>query len=333
MLTSDPHELLLRETRARFPEWAEREVKITPLEKGGSGRKFYRLRFGGEQSIVLVKYDLSRDENRLYVHVGEFLQAQGVNVPKIHFHDAAEGLIWMEDLGENDLWSHREESWAARRTLYEAALEVIARLHALPPASAAPLRGELAPEFNAALYRWEQSYFFENCLGRHFGMAPNEWEKLAALPALEQMAEELGARPHVLMHRDFQSQNILVRRGQAYLIDFQGMRFGLAEYDLASLLYDPYVTLTRAERAELLDYYLERSERPAGQFHTILKLCAVQRLMQALGAYGFLGHVKNAPAFFEHVEPARRLLIELVNEQRDLAPLADALRNLPVTSL
>ena len=30
------------------------------------------------------------------------------------------------------------------------------------------LRGEMPPEFNAALYRWEQHYFFENCLGRFF---------------------------------------------------------------------------------------------------------------------------------------------------------------------
>ena len=42
---------------------------------------------------------------------------------------------------------------------------------------------------------------------------------------------------------------------EAYLIDFQGMRSGLAEYDLASLLYDPYVHLTGSERAELLEFY------------------------------------------------------------------------------
>jgi aminoglycoside/choline kinase family phosphotransferase len=47
------------------------------------------------------------------------------------------------------------------------------------------------------------------------------------------------------VHRDFQSQNIIARSGHAYLIDFQGMRPGLAEYDLASLLFDPYVRSRR----------------------------------------------------------------------------------------
>ena len=39
----------------------------------------------------------------------------GVRAPKIYFHDEAEGLIWMEDLGERDLWSYRSEPWPVRR--------------------------------------------------------------------------------------------------------------------------------------------------------------------------------------------------------------------------
>jgi hypothetical protein len=36
------------------------------------------------------------------------------------------------------------------------------------------------------------------------------------------------------------------------------MRPGLGAYDLASLLYDPYVNLADTEREALLVYYLER---------------------------------------------------------------------------
>ena len=54
-----------------------------------------------------------------------------------------------------------------------------------------------------------------------------------------------------------------MRDGHAHLIDFQGMRPGLAEYDLASLLYDPYVSLTNAERMELIEFYRDTSGRRA----------------------------------------------------------------------
>src|SRR5919109_1953587 len=109
----------------------------------------------------------------------------------------------------------------------------------------------LPAEFNSELYLWEQNYFFENCLGRYFKIDKAKLAQLASLPALQEIADRLASFPRVLVHRDFQSQNIIIRNGQAHLIDFQGMRPGLAEYDLASLLHDPYVELAETERREL----------------------------------------------------------------------------------
>jgi aminoglycoside/choline kinase family phosphotransferase len=128
------------------------------------------------------------------------------------------------------------------------------------------------------------------------------------------------------VHRDFQSQNILLRNGQAYLIDFQGMRPGLAHYDMASLLYDPYVDLSDAERDELLEHYCR--EKPGADFMETLRLCAMQRLMQALGAYGFLGLVKDHKHFLQHIPKAVRSLREIVGDVAGLEPLGNFLAKL-----
>ena len=96
-------ETLLRQTRIHFPRFEEAEVRISPIEKGGSDRKFYRIRVSSEQSIILVKHSREQAENRRYVETAQLLAEQGVRAPKIYFHDAAEGLIWIEDLGERDL--------------------------------------------------------------------------------------------------------------------------------------------------------------------------------------------------------------------------------------
>src|SRR5207248_8752463 len=167
----------------------------------------------------------------------------------------------------------------------------------LPESVCVEIKGHLPAEFNAELYRWEQNYFFRNCLGRYFNIDKSELAMFAALPPLKGIAKHLASLPRVLVHRDFQSQNIIIQNGQANLIDFQGMRPGLAEYDLASLLYDPYVDLAETERAELITYYREQQSKSGttrdSDFDSTLRLCAMQRLMQALGAYGFLGLVKE----------------------------------------
>lgn len=319
-----------------FPRFDVDKVKIAPIEKGGSDRKFYRVHCSPEQTVILVKYSLEREENRHYVQIAKFLVAHGIRVPKIYYHDPDEGLIWIEDLGEEDLFGYRRESWLVRRAFYESALDEIARLHGLPESVCIEMRQHLPAEFNAALYVWEQSYFFENCLGRYFKIDNAKLAELATLPALNGIAERLASLPRVLVHRDFQSQNILMRTGQAYLIDFQGMRPGLAEYDLASLLFDPYVDLSNVERAELIAYYRGRQTENGltidGDFDDTLRLCAMQRLMQALGAYGFLGLVKRHKDFLQYISPAMKSLRAIIAEIDGLQPLEASLNRFDLTN-
>ena len=327
--------LLLRQTRMHFPRLDVDQIKIRPIEKGGSDRKFYRIQCGADSAaagLVLVKYNLEREENRHYVQIAQFLDRQGIRVPKIYFHDPAEGLIWIEDLGERDLYGYRDESWLVRRAFYESALDQIVKLHSLPESVCVEMKEHLPAEFNAALYRWEQKYFFQNCLGRYFSVSESKRKELAALPGLREIAKQLASLPRVLVHRDFQSQNIIIRNGHAYLIDFQGLRPGLAEYDVASLLYDPYVELAETERAELLTYYrgrqLENGITVDGAFDLKLRLCAMQRLMQALGAYGSLGLVGGHKHFLKHIPAAMRLLHGITSRIAGLEKLDATLKSL-----
>ena len=297
-------------------------VFVEAIEKGGSGRKFWRVNVGGE-TMILVRYTEERPENRYYVGIGQFLASVGVRVPLVFFHDEREGVILMEDAGGEDLWSYREHSWPERRALYQRTLDQALTLHTR--AYTAPDRPHLQQEFNTALYQWEQDYFIEHCLGRHFGLKDSEMAAFIDRNRLAEIAAHLAAQPRCLVHRDFQSQNVIIRGGEACLIDFQGLRPGLAQYDLASLLLDPYVDLTAAEREELLAHYLSGllgAGRPGeAAFRELYDLCAMQRLMQALGAYGKLGHVDRRTHFLAHIPIAIGRLRDVVEKIPGLGKL------------
>lgn len=120
-----------------------------------------------------------------------------------------------------------------------------------PSASLLPVSGgiPLQPAFDEALYRWEQSYFAEHFLGSHLGLEPASFLNH---PALKEQAQFLAALPECPVHRDSQSQNVHIHAGKTWLIDFQGMRGGRPEYDLASLVYDGYARLEPEQADELL---------------------------------------------------------------------------------
>jgi aminoglycoside/choline kinase family phosphotransferase len=246
-------------------------------------------------------------------------------VPEVYLHDEEESLIWMQDLGEVDLWSHRNDPWPTRRALYQSTLDAVFAMHHNATSADGVGELELQRVFDADLYLWEQGYFFEHCLGNFFKIDTRE---LSSLPALRAAAERLASLPRVLVHRDFQSQNVMIREGSAWLIDFQGMRFGLAQYDLASLLYDPYVSLHDGERRELLDYYKSLCGGVSADFDEIFRWCALQRLMQALGAYGFLGLQKGRSEFLTHVPEALRSLCKVASGLDGLDPLMQQLEEL-----
>lgn len=324
---------VIDQTIERFPDYAGEEFEVSPLEKGGSERRFYRIQAGPGHSMIVVKYSSQKEENRHYVAIAQFLAGTGVSVPKIYFHDSEEGLIWMQDLGEVDLWASRHAPWEERRPLYESSLREVSKMHIAATSRIEGSNLQLEREFSDQLYLWEQGYFFENCLRAHFGIEEPAVRRYADQPIFQDIARHLASLPRVLVHRDFQSQNILIRDGGAWLIDFQGMRPGLAQYDLASLLYDPYVTLQDEERLALLEYY-KRTARAAGMeisddFDAVFYRCALQRLMQALGAYGFLGIQKGRADFLAHIPAARRSLREVAARIDGLDEFVTLLDSLP----
>jgi aminoglycoside/choline kinase family phosphotransferase len=322
-------EALIDRTRQRFPHYNDTRAEIVPLEKGGSDRKYFRIRFSADYSLILVKYNQEKPENDRFVAIANFLEGIGVNAPFIYYQDTEEGLIWMQDLGEEDLWHHRTESWRVRRQLYRNAIDQVITLHQTNLNLC--LGVGFVHGFDEVTYRWEQNYCFENCFGRYFHIVPALLESFSRHPAFSRLARDLAKYPPVLIHRDFQSQNIIIWDDQAYLIDFQGMRPGLGAYDLASLLFDPYVSLVEGERAELLSYYLERSGAnwDSDEFSSVYWKCAVQRLMQALGAYSVIGLLRKKPEFLRHIQPALKLLQTVASLTEDFRFFAQFLAELP----
>lgn len=276
---------------------------------GASGRSIMR-----GHGYLGVYWTADRADNGSFVPVAQYLAQHGLHVPKIFDHQALKdgsGVASMEDLGSCSLLDLKDEPWAKRVVFYRAALDELHALHSLP----LPDEFDLQVPFDEALYRWEQEYFAEHYWSRHRGFYAEEF---LALPELADIARDLAALPVCLVHRDFQSQNVMIYKDTAYLIDFQGMRLGRAEYDLASLIFDPYADLSRHQRDELFQYWEQVTGSPLD--HQVFFASALQRLMQAMGAFGNIGYNQGKTWYLELFPAAGRALREL-NERYPSHPV------------
>lgn len=288
------------------------------IASGASGRFIARWSGGGGRSLIGIYWTPDRPDNAAYPLAATRLKQHGVRVPEILLRrdcGCGCGACLVEDLGDMCLLSLKGGPWAGLRKAYDDALREMARVHAVPAVGE-----ELQPPFDAALYRWEQECFAGHFLDRHLH---RDGSGLADKPAMRRMADFLAGQPRVRLHRDFQSQNVMIRNDAAWLIDFQGMRAGLAEYDLASLVFDPYMDLSLAQRMELLDDWEQISGHPLR--YEVFVPCALQRIMQALGAFANLWYRSGREWYYPWLETGRRSLEQIARLPGRSAVAEDAL--------
>jgi len=291
-----------------------------PLPGAGSDRRLTRLRHAGG-SAVLVENPAPLEgvnENDSFVYLAGHLGARGVPVPAVLAYERRLCCYLAADLGDRDLCGELPGlSPAEAAARYREALAVLVRLQVDGADGFEPGRTHNPPRYDRELMRGgESGYFVRELLRGHLGLEPPAGLD-AELDALADRGAAAGAP--LLMHRDYQSQNLKVTAAGLVVIDFQGARLGPPQYDAASLLLDPYARLPRALREELLAHYLERGERAGiapGAFLEHFPAVAAHRLMQALGAYAFLGRRRGKAAFLAHVPAALALLGEVLADRR-----------------
>lgn len=273
------------------------QIKATGSEKveflGARGSERVFFRDGGR--IIVMYDDGNRDENGKYAGHTRWLKAHGIPVPEILFDRPDIKTLAMEFAGVEKKMSLVD---------YAKVVETLVKFNALGSEKDLP---DLLPPFDDETWEWERMLFEKYCLKAYFGMEMPD----AVRKELEGVAERLEAEPKALVHRDFQSTNVLWKNGELCFIDFQGMRLGPAAYDLASLVYDPYVEFSEKDRAALIALYAKTAKRE--EFVKIVPFAAVQRLCQCLGAYGRLASV-GQPQFRKHVVPALQNLLAAADE-------------------
>jgi N-acetylmuramate 1-kinase len=290
------------------------EPEFHPLYGDASARRFIRVQGLRRPAVLMVNPDPPADprgvdENDSYVYLAGILRSAGGLPPDIYGFDRARGLILMEDVGDRllqdevQLWGGNSE-WTAE--IYRRLLALLVRLQTEG--------GSLFDDsriFNRAydadfMYRAEGLYFAGFFVERLCGLKAE-----GLRPELRRLADKAGkaATQEVLIYRDFQSRNVMLGPNDEFrLLDFQGARSGPPAYDVASLLYDPYIELPDELREKLALHYRRLlagySSSLAAEFSAQFPLIAVHRQMQVLGAYAKLYLADSKSQYLRYIPAA-----------------------------
>ena len=298
---------------------------------GGSDRKYYRLNDQNTSSVLMVCAADDPDYERHIVYT-EFFRRHSLPVPELFDTDRERKQAVFEDLGDRSLyaWLKCRRDPERIEAIYRKVLDISVRLHTDVSRHAAECQLLASRVFDYEHLRWETSYFMERFVSDYMGMTIQDGHALKE--EFQVLAETADSFPKAIVHRDFQSQNLMIAKGEIpRVIDFQGARIGPPAYDIASLLWDPYYRLDEDMRERLVCYYMKKMRADSAddffqdEFRYSLHLCRLQRHMQALGAYGFLSGMKGKRYFLKHIPQAMEYLTEEICESGQDFPVLHGL--------
>jgi aminoglycoside/choline kinase family phosphotransferase/GTP:adenosylcobinamide-phosphate guanylyltransferase len=302
--------------RQVFPKIQIGPIYREHLKGDGSDRQWYRLNMD-RKSMIMVDHGI-RETDRVieadaFINIGRHLYDRDLPVPQIYDGDTFAGYAFIEDLGNLDMQTAVQQAENDEKIIgmYRSVIQLLIKFSALGAE-----RFDAAWAYQTSSYskmlilEKECRYFVDAFLNTYLGleMIYEDFEKEFEFLAEKALEHALPG----LMHRDFQSRNIMIKNDAFYFIDFQASRIGPIQYDLAALLIDPYVQLPQDIQTRLLGYCVEKLQADmnlnADNFCRCYRYCRLTRNLQILGAFGYLSRVKKKAHFEKYIPAAIRTL-------------------------
>jgi len=267
------------------------QVDLQPVSGDASFRRYFRL-VAADRSLVLMDAPPEREDSRPFVDIDTRLRAAGLPAPEIVRFDLEQGFGLLEDFGD---------------TLYRDVLDehsvddLFPGLFDLLEGFATRVDTDGLPEYDERLLQTELDLFTDWYLQRHRHRPLEGDERSLWVDLCEALIHSARQQPQVFVHKDFHSCNLLQTAGSPGLIDFQDGLRGPLSYDLASLLWDRYISWPRAR---LEGWMLELRPRlapdiEAGEWIRCCDWMGLQRNLKIVGIFARLHYRDNKAGYLE----------------------------------
>jgi aminoglycoside/choline kinase family phosphotransferase len=254
---------------------------ILPLAGDASFRRYFRVE-RGDESAVLMDAPPEHEDSRPFLAVARHLDTIGFRAPRILAEDLDAGLILLEDFGDARMKEVIEADPAAEAGLYEAAIDLLADLHAAPCGA--------LPPYDMAVYQREAGLFPE----WYMPAIGIDADGASYRAAWDEALAPIRDHQSITVLRDYHAENImLLEEGALGLLDFQDALAGHPLYDLVSLLQDARRDVPEAIEAAMIARYAARRPFDPAAY----ALLGAQRNAKILGIFTRLWKRDGKPRY------------------------------------
>jgi aminoglycoside/choline kinase family phosphotransferase len=299
-----------------------KDAALAPLPGDASFRRYIRIRKGAKKAM-LMDAPPQKENSRSFLDIATYLHAKGYSAPKILAHNLKNGLLLLEDLGDDIFTPQlRKLGIGAEKKFYSAAIDVLADWHRKKLANPKHLP---LPAYDHEFLMREARLFSDWYLPQVMG------KEKAFVPATEYMdiwlhiLEKAPLATNSFVHRDYHADNLLwlpkrEKLRRVGLLDFQDALYGDAAYDVVSLLEDARRDVSPKLASAMIERYLTATKQDAKCFKTAYAILGAQRNSKIIGIFVRLA-ARDGKHQYQHYLPRVWAHLEQDLKHPVLAPL------------
>ena len=297
----DPGERARQAASWAASKLAKERVHLETVSGDASFRRYFRIR-DGRQSLIVMDARPDKEDSAPFVDIAHRLRDAGLRAPRIIHFDLQQGFGLLEDFGDT-LYRDIIDS-ATIDELMPGLLDVLETM-------ARKVDPEGLPRYHSLKLQQELALFPDWYLRVHKKRPFTHMEWLMWSDFCVALIRSANRQPHVFVHRDFHSCNLLrTEDGQAGIIDFQDGVYGPLSYDLVSLLWDRYIAWPRERLEDWMMTFHRRLELDCEPESWIrwCDLMGLQRNLKIVGIFarlcyrdGKTGYLEMIPRFYDYL--------------------------------
>ncbi|MBN2135161.1 MAG: phosphotransferase [Acidobacteria bacterium] len=302
------------------------------LAGDASTRKYYRIYLtSGETIIKMVIHPDQKKDFYKVINTTEFLTRNNIPVPAIMVTDEENLSIYQEDAGAQHYFDLHEQlisgeqlNWYLQFTDYISAIQNLTK------------EFDAQKEINLEVldYKrlmWELEFFIENYYYKMHPGLLNKIEINNLREWLDKIVNQIALYPAVLCHRDYHSKNIMIKDNSAVLIDYQDMRLGPYNYDLASLLWDSYLDISPPIIKKCEERFMQvqgNLKISVDELRLQNRYTAIQRNLKAVGTFASQ-HNKGNDSYLPFIGQTLRKVLEHLEVVQESSQIKDLISKSP----
>lgn len=275
--------------------WSDADISL--LAGDASNRKYFRLvrPRTGERSVLMDAPPETGEDTRPFIAIAGYLRDIGLSAPGILSSDDDQGLLLLEDLGDDLFARVLEKDIGLEQELYGTATDVLVNLHThAPPKDLATYTPAVMADMAALAFDW-----YADGAGH-----PNPDARAHLHANIETLLQSAASDASVLIQRDYHAENLLwlpERDGVARvgLLDFQDAMLGHPAYDLVSLLQDARRDVSPEIEDAMVTRYSQATAWEADAFQTAYHCLGAQRSLRILGVFARLCLRDGKPSYID----------------------------------